>query len=62
MHTRKLGPDGPPVGAIGLGSGPVAAHAERPSQDAVTRLMARAAAAQVSLTPEQVARLDASFV
>lgn len=49
MKTRKLGPDGPMVGAIGIGGGPVAANAERPSQEVVTQLMTRAAELGVTL-------------
>ncbi|MDQ3812945.1 MAG: aldo/keto reductase [Armatimonadota bacterium] len=49
MQQRQLGPGGPLVGAIGLGTGPVSIPADRPSVQEVTRLLARAAELGVTL-------------
>jgi len=49
MQTRNLGPNGPLVGAIGIGGGPMSASAERPSQDAAVQVLIRAAELGVTL-------------
>lgn len=43
MKQRQLGPDGPLVGAIGLGGMPLSVKAERPSEADAVRLLTRAA-------------------
>jgi aryl-alcohol dehydrogenase-like predicted oxidoreductase len=49
MQQRTLGPDGPAVGAIGLGTGPIAAFANRPTPTDSVRVLARAAEVGVTL-------------
>jgi aryl-alcohol dehydrogenase-like predicted oxidoreductase len=49
MQHRQLGADGPIVGAIGLGTGPISIPDDRPSVQDVTRLLARAAELGVTL-------------
>ena len=49
MQQRQLGPDGPLVGAIGLGTGPFTIPKDRPLIGEVTRLLARAAELGVTL-------------
>jgi aryl-alcohol dehydrogenase-like predicted oxidoreductase len=49
MQQRQLGPSGPSVGAIGLGTGPISIPDDRPSVQDVTRLLARAAELGVML-------------
>ncbi|MBW3635459.1 MAG: aldo/keto reductase [Armatimonadetes bacterium] len=43
MKQRQLGPDGPLVGAIGLGGMPLSVKADRPSEADAVRLLTRAA-------------------
>lgn len=43
MKQRQLGPNGPQVGAIGLGGMPLSVKADRPSQQEAVRLLTRAA-------------------
>jgi aryl-alcohol dehydrogenase-like predicted oxidoreductase len=43
MQQRKLGKDGPMVGAIGLGTNPMASFTERPSYEEAVRLLVHAA-------------------
>lgn len=49
MQQRTLGPDGPRVGAIGFGTGPIAAFENRPSPAESVRVLARAAELRVTL-------------
>lgn len=49
MQTRQLGPDGPLVGAIGLGNNPTASFTNRPSMEESVQLLVRAAELGVTL-------------
>ena len=49
MHTRQLGPDGPQVGAIGLGNNPTASFLNRPTMEESVQLLIRAAELGVTL-------------
>ena len=43
MNTRQLGPDGPQVGAIGLGGMPLSVKDDRPDRESAVQVLARAA-------------------
>lgn len=49
MQQRQLGPDGPAVGAIGLGTNPMASFTNRPSYDEAVRLLIHSAELGVTL-------------
>ena len=49
MQQRQLGPNGPLVGAIGLGTAPITIPEDRPSVDSVVRLLAHAAEKGITL-------------
>lgn len=49
MQVRSLGADGPVVGAIGLGTNPMASFTNRPSMDEAVRVLVRAAELGVTL-------------
>lgn len=49
MQQRILGPDGPGVGAIGVGTGPMAASEDRPSPEDGAKILVRATELGVTL-------------
>jgi aryl-alcohol dehydrogenase-like predicted oxidoreductase len=49
MQQRQLGPDGPHVGAIGLGTGPLCFPDDRPSIEGAVHLLTHAATMSVTL-------------
>jgi aryl-alcohol dehydrogenase-like predicted oxidoreductase len=49
MQQRQLGPDGPVVGAIGIGTGPLTIPSDRPSIEDAVRVLSRAATLGITL-------------
>jgi aryl-alcohol dehydrogenase-like predicted oxidoreductase len=49
VHQKQLGPDGPSVGAIGFGTGPLTIPENRPSLDDAIRVLTRAATLGITL-------------